>query len=74
MKRLPDEIEELKNRLRLELDGQGVRWPYIEIALLCVNDWYEEYQDDYEKLIESSAQIEEKNAEYWRHWALQNIS
>lgn len=74
MKRLPDEIEELKNRLRLELDGQGVRWPHIEIALLCVNDWYEEYQDDYEKLIESSAPIEEKNAEYWRHWALQNIS
>jgi len=73
MRRLPDEIEELKNRLRLELDGQGVRWPYIEIALLCVNDWYAEYQEDYEKIIDSSAPPE-KDAEYWRNWALQNIS
>ena len=28
----------------------------------------------YEKLFESSAPIKEKDAEYWRHWALQNIS
>ena len=76
MKRLPDELEELKNRLRLELDDQSIqisRSLAIELAVMCVDDWYEEYQEDYEKLIESPVP-EKKDAEYWSNWALQNIS
>ena len=76
MKRLPDELEELKNRLRIELDDQSIqisRSLAIELAVMCVDDWYEEYQEDYEKLIESPVP-EKKDAEYWSNWALQNIS
>ena len=76
MKKLPDELEELKNRLRLELDDQSIhisRSLAIELAVMCVDDWYEEYQEDYEKLIESPVP-EKKDAEYWSNWALQNIS
>jgi hypothetical protein len=76
MKRLPDKLEELKNRLRLELDDQSIqisRSLAIELAVMCVDDWYEEYQEDYEKLIESPVP-EKKDAEYWSNWALQNIS
>lgn len=78
MKRLPDKLEELKNRLRLELDDQSIqisRSLAIELAVMCVDDWYEEYQSawDYEKIIESPVP-EKKDAEYWSNWALQNIS
>ena len=76
MKRLPDKLEELKNRLRLELDDQSIqisRSLAIELAVMCVDDWYEEYQEDYEKIIESPVP-EKKDAEYWSNWALQNIS
>ena len=75
MKKLPDELEELKNRLRLELDDQSIhisRSLAIELAVMCVNDWYEEYQEDW-KIIESPVP-EKKDAEYWSNWALQNIS
>ena len=74
--KLPDELEELKNRLRVELDDQSIqisRSLAIELAVMCVDDWYEEYQEDYEKLIESPVP-EKKDAEYWSNWALQNIS
>ena len=74
--KLPDELEELKNRLRIELDDQSIqisRSLAIELAVMCVDDWYEEYQEDYEKLIESPVP-EKKDAEYWSNWALQNIS
>jgi hypothetical protein len=76
--KLPDELEELKNRLRIELDDQSIqisRSLAIELAVMCVDDWYEEYQSawDYEKIIESPVP-EKKDAEYWSNWALQNIS
>ena len=83
---LPDELIELKLRLRLELDSN--------ITDRVIDEWYEEYQDDYEKLIVNAEDIErqtrndgleaadtstekdadKKDEEYWRHWALQNIS
>ena len=92
--KLPKELKELKNRLKLELDGCDVQESSIEVALLVVDEWYEEYQEDYEKLIVNAEDIErstrndglesadtsiekdadKKDEEYWRHWALQNIS
>ena len=35
--KMPDELEELKNRLRLELDS--------DITDRVIDEWYEEYQD-----------------------------
>ena len=75
--KMPDELEELKNRLRLELDS--------DITDRVIDEWYEEYQDDYEKLIVNAEDIERptrnsgidegvKDEVYWRNWALQNIS
>jgi hypothetical protein len=63
---LPDELVELKCRLRLELDSN--------ITDRVLDEWYEEYQDYYNKLMESLETSTEKNADYWRTWALQNIS
>ena len=86
--KLPKELEELKLRLRLELDSN--------ITDRVIDEWYEEYQEDYEKLIVNAEDIErptrndgivnandglesadtstEKDEAYWLHWALQNIS
>ena len=67
--KMPDELEELKNRLRLELDS--------DITDRVIDEWYEEYQEDYNKLLVSVDPMQEqaeKDAEYWRNWALQNIS
>ena len=65
--KMPDELEELKNRLRLEVDG--------ETAVRVIDEWYEEYQDDYKKLIVNANDgLESKDAEHWRNWALQNVS
>ena len=66
---LPDELKELKLRLKFELDSL--------ITDRVIDEWYEEYQDDYNTLVESVDPIQEqaeKDAEYWRNWALQNIS
>ena len=52
---LPDELIELKLRLRLELDSN--------ITDRVIDEWYKEGQEN-----------DKKNEEYWRHWALQNIS
>ncbi len=63
--KMPDELEELKNRLRLELDS--------DITDRVIDEWYEEYQ-----VIVNANDGLEKDASlstgYWRHWALQNIS
>ena len=72
---LPDELKELKLRMRLEVEGQG----YLESIIIdrVIDEWYEEYQEDYNTLVESVDPIQEqaeKDAEYWRNWALQNIS
>ena len=72
---LPDELKELKLRMRLEVEGQG----YLDSIIIdrVIDEWYEEYQEDYNKLLESVDPIQEqaeKDAEYWRNWALQNIS
>ena len=75
--KLPKELQELKDRLRLELDSN--------ITDRVIDEWYEEYQDDYEKLIVNAEDIERptrnngidegvKDETYWRNWALQNIS
>jgi hypothetical protein len=49
--------------LKLELDGCDVQESSIEAALLVVDEWYKEGQEN-----------DKKDEEYWRHWALQNIS
>ena len=72
---LPDELKELKLRMRLEVEGQG----YLDSIIIdrVIDEWYEEYQEDYNRLVESVDPIQEqaeKDAEYWRNWALQNIS
>ena len=67
--KMPDELEELKNRLRLELDS--------DITDRVIDEWYEEY---HEKLIVQSMIVnandglESKDVEHWRNWALQNVS
>ena len=53
--KLPKELEELKLRLRLELDSN--------ITDRVIDEWYKEGQES-----------DKKDDEYWRHWALQNIS
>ena len=72
---LPDELKELKLRMRLEVEGKG----YLDSIIIdrVIDEWYEEYQEDYNTLVESVDPIQEqaeKDAEYWRNWALQNIS
>ena len=72
---LPDELKELKLRMRLEVEGQG----YLDSIIIdrVIDEWYEEYQEDYNKLLESVDRMQEqaeKDSEYWRNWALQNIS
>ena len=66
---LPDELKELKLRLKFELDSNCID--------RVIDEWYEEYQEDYNTLVESVDPIQEqaeKDAEYWRNLALQNIS
>ena len=72
---LPDELKELKLRMRLEVEGQG----YLDSIIIdrVIDEWYEEYQEDYNKLLVSVDPMQEqaeKDSEYWRNWALQNIS
>ena len=67
--KMPDELEELKLRLRIEVDDRN---PDVERV---IDEWYEEYQDDYKKLIVNANDgLESKDAEHWRNWALQNVS
>ena len=81
---LPDELKELKLRLNLELDS-NITEPFKISTDRVIDEWYEEYQDDYEKLIVNAEDIERptrnsgidegvKDETYWRNWALQNIS
>ena len=73
---LPDELKELKLRLKFELDS-NITEPFKISTDLVVDEWYEEYQEDYNKLLVSVDPMQEqaeKDSEYWRNWALQNIS
>lgn len=73
---LPDELKELKLRLNLEVDN-NITEPFKISTDLVVDEWYEEYQEDYNKLLVSVDPMQEqaeKDSEYWRNWALQNIS
>ena len=69
--KMPDELEELKLRLRIEVDDRN---PDVERV---IDEWYEEY---HEKLIVQSMIVnandglESKDVEHWRNWALQNVS
>ena len=71
--KMPDELTELKLRLGIELDGE--RNPDVERV---IDEWYEEYQDKYEQPIgtplERGRDSAQKDAAYWRNWALQNVS
>ena len=70
--KMPDELKELKLRLRLELDGE--RNPDVERV---IDEWYEEYQDKYEQPIGTPLERtggRQKDAADSSNWALQNIS
>ena len=77
---LAEELEELKLRLQLELDGvlNGVTNYSFQPSLIgtIIEEWYKEYADDYEKAIMSvdshAPSINVKTDPTF--WALQNIS
>ena len=54
---LPEELEELKLRLQLELDGVlngGTNYSFQPSLIgTIIKEWYAEYADDYEKAIMS---------------------
>ena len=49
---LPDELKELKLRLKFELDSNCID--------RVIDEWYEEYQEDYHTLVESVDPIQEQ--------------
>ena len=77
---LPEELEELKLRLQLELDGVlngGTNYSFQPGLIgTIIKEWYAEYADDYEKAIMSvdshAPSINVKTNPTF--WALQNIS
>ena len=77
---LPEELEELKLRLQLELDGVlngGTNYSFQPSLIgTIIKEWYTEYADDYEKAIMSvdshAPSINVKTDPTF--WALQNIS
>ena len=77
---LPEELEELKLRLQLELDGVlngGTNYSFQPSLIgTIIKEWYKEYADDYEKAIMSvdshAPSINVKTDPTF--WALQNIS
>ena len=77
---LPEELEELKLRLQLELDGVlngGTNYSFQPSLIgTIIKEWYAEYADDYEKAIMSvdyhAPSINVKTDPTF--WALQNIS
>ena len=77
---LPEELEELKLRLQLELDGVlngGTSYSFQPSLIgTIIKEWYKEYADDYEKAIMSvdsdAPSINVKTDPPF--WALQNIS
>ena len=77
---LPEELEELKLRLQLELDGVlngGTNYSFQPSLIgTIIEEWYKEYADDYEKAIMSvdshAPSINVKTNPTF--WALQNIS
>ena len=77
---LPEELEELKLRLQLELDGVlngGTSYSFQPSLIgTIIKEWYKEYADDYEKAIMSvdshAPSINVKTDPTF--WALQNIS
>ena len=77
---LPEELEELKLRLQLELDGVlngGTNYSFQPRLIgTIIKEWYAEYADDYEKAIMSvdsdAPSINVKTDPTF--WALQNIS
>ena len=67
--KMPDELKELKLRLRLELDSN--------ITNRVMDEWYEEYQYKYNHSLELQRRARDsaqKDAADWSNWALQNIS
>ena len=77
---LPEELEELKLRLQLELDGVlngGTNYSFQPSLIgTIIKEWYAEYADDYEKAImsvDSHAPAINVNTDP-TFWALQNIS
>ena len=77
---LPEELEELKLRLQLELDGVlngGPNYSFQPSLIgTIIEEWYKEYADDYEKAIMSvDSQAPSINVKTDpTFWALQNIS
>ena len=77
---LPEELEELKVRLQLELDGVlygGTNYSFQPSLIgTFIKEWYAEYADDYENAIMSvdshAPSINVKTDPTF--WALQNIS
>ena len=77
---LPEELEELKLRLQLELDGVlngGTNYSFQPSLIgTIIKEWYKEYADHYEKaimIVDSHApSINVKTDPTF--WALQNIS
>ena len=77
---LPEELEELKLRLQLELDGVlngGTNYSFHPSLIgTIIEEWYKEYAGDYEKAIMSvdsdAPSINVKTDPTF--WALQNIS
>ena len=79
--KMPDELKELKLRLRLELDpwsNHVITDDILNVSDRVIDEWYEEYQDKYEQPIgtplERGRDSARKDAAYWRNWALQNVS
>ncbi len=78
MTKLPEELEELKLRLQIELDGainSGTNYQ-SNLVSCVIHEWYDEYREDYEKLMLSlddriAVQSDNKDA---TPWALQNLS
>jgi len=78
--KMPDELKELKLRLRLELDpwsNHVITDDILNVSDRVIDEWYEEYQDKYEQPIGTPLERtgdRQKDAADSSNWALQNIS
>jgi hypothetical protein len=74
--KMPDELKELKLRLRLELDS-NITNRVMDVTDRVMDEWYEEYQYKYNHSMELQRRARDsaqKDAADWSNWALQNIS
>jgi hypothetical protein len=71
--KMPAELEELKLRLRLELDS-NITNRVMDVTDRVMDEWYEEYQGKYNQPISTPIDEQARNAQISRNWALQNIS